>query len=243
MQHKRLPQTYTKLLLTCLCGFLLALLSNSTTSPATIEANSNELADYIKQIESSSALLEQEISTTRDQIMLIQTEYATGESLLGGMNQLLQELNCAAGMTAMQGAGLSIILDDNTTGAAEARQNNSTSYDPEHFIIHDKDLLYLIRALAPKAEAIAINGIRLIDTSSIRCAGTVIMVNSVRLAPPYRIDLLGDVAILKNTLLASGRYKRLVYSGFTVQISEHDILELPAYTGSYTTNYSSLIKP
>lgn len=85
-----------------------------------------------------------------------------------------------------------ITLDDNTVGAEFAQKNNPTTYVASNYIVHDKDLLYLIRSLASATEACSVNDVRITDSSSIRCAGTIILINSTRLAPPYEIKIIGD---------------------------------------------------
>ena len=61
------------------------------------------------------------------------------------------------------------------------------------YIIHDDDLLRVINELrAAGAEAIAINGERIVAMSEIRCAGPTLSVNNNRSAPPYEIKAIGN---------------------------------------------------
>ena len=74
-------------------------------------------------------------------------------------------LKIRAGLTALAGAGVTVEMDDSNRSA-------KSGDDPNLYVIHDDDVLRVINELrAAGAEAISINGQRLIETSEIRCAG------------------------------------------------------------------------
>ncbi|HHY11021.1 MAG TPA: DUF881 domain-containing protein, partial [Firmicutes bacterium] len=45
---------------------------------------------------------------------------------------------------------------------------------------------------------------RVVATTEIRCAGAVFMINGVRLAPPLKIQAIGDPEVLQNALKMRG---------------------------------------
>lgn len=205
------------------------------------DQENQRLIAYIEEMEAESLLLQQRIQETREQIDAIQTSQAEGESLLANLNQRLSQLSQAAGMTQLTGPGIIITLDDNKVGAELAQKNNPATYNAENFIVHDKDILYLVRAMAGHAEALSINGIRIVDTTSIRCMGSVVMVNSARLAPPYEIHAIGNPQKLAEAVQHSGRYHRLQYMSIPISITSSDEIHMPAYSGSLSPNYSSIL--
>lgn len=63
--------------------------------------------------------------------------------------------------------------------------------NPNLYLVHDEDILKVVNELrAAGAEAISINGQRLIANSEIICSGPTIRVNRRPLAPPFVIKAL-----------------------------------------------------
>ena len=204
------------------------------------ENNTNELVDYIENLETEITDLENEIQIARDQLESLQSSQAEDQTHISSMNNTLNKLNVDAHLTDMEGPGIIITLNDNVVGAEFAQKNNPASYVASNYIVHDKDLLYLIRSLAAATEVCSVNDVRLTDSSSIRCAGTIILINSTRLAPPYEIKIIGDPDKLVDLLLKSGTYMSLVYRGMPIQYGTRDSITIPAYTGTYSTSYGSI---
>ncbi|MDO4581332.1 MAG: DUF881 domain-containing protein [Bacillota bacterium] len=243
MRHSKLEQKNLLFLslLAVVLGFLVMLSINTNQAANANAENTNaELIAYIEENELRIAELETEIRNTRDAIAALQSEQVEERTLLAAKNEQLERLNDYAGYTELSGEGLIIVIDDNSVGAELAQKNNPTTYNAEHYLVHDKDLLYLIRALAGHAEAIAVNNIRFANSASIRCVGTVIMVNSSRLAPPYELRVIGDAAALQQALEGSARYAALVYRQIPIKVSVSSEVEVPAYNGVYSTLYSTI---
>ncbi|MEG1537199.1 MAG: DUF881 domain-containing protein [Clostridiales bacterium] len=239
--HMRLINVLFLTMMSLLLGVMIITTIRTNAAQTTQAQNSNqELIDYIQKQEMESAQLEQQIIATREAIDGIHEEYSESESLLNTLNNSLAKLNLLAGYVAVEGPGIIITLDDNSVGAELAKKNNPVGYNAENYIVHDKDLLYLIKALAA-ADAISINGIRIVDSSSIRCVGTVIMVNSARVAPPYEILLIGDADRLLADLYSSSRYIALTYKEIPIVATTAAKIIIPAYTGSYSANYINLV--
>ncbi len=104
-------------------------------------------------------------------------------------------LKRAAGFNALRGPGVVITLSDRDLNDAGA-------------VVHDYDLLLVVNQLmAARAEAIAINGVRVGSHTGIRVAGPTIMLGDDKLQPPFRIEAIGDgdwfVKIMKTSGLES----------------------------------------
>lgn len=223
-------------------GFLIMLTARTNYAGEVEEAqDTQELVAYIESMEAQTLAEEERIQVLREQIDAIQSEQAEGETLLTTMNDSLARLTQYAGMTALVGEGLILELNDNTVGAELAQKSNPATYRAENYIIHDTDLLYLVRAMSAYTEALSINNIRIIDTTSIRCVGTVILVNATRLAPPYEIRVIGDPAALTRSLQASSRYISLTERSMPLKLTTSQQVEVPAYSGVYSPTYSSLL--
>ena len=57
---------------------------------------------------------------------------------------------------------------------------------------------------AAGAEAVSVNGQRIVATTEVTCAGNVIMINGVRQAPTFKILAIGDPATLEGGLKMRG---------------------------------------
>ncbi|MGI6686304.1 MAG: DUF881 domain-containing protein [Bacillota bacterium] len=237
---------YLPITIACiLTGLLLtSALRVQTAVEAESKPNKNQtLIDIINNLEEETKVLEETIDSLRDQIEKIQKQEAPGQQgYVTSLQNQIQQLKLRSGQTNVSGPGIVIVLDDNTAGAEAARINNPELYNPEDFIVHDKNLLYLISALRGKAEALAINNQRLAANSDIRCVGTVIMVNSSRLAPPYEIRAIGDPLLLEAAVLNSDEYIYLKSREMPITITKTDEISLPGMKGSHTINYTEAVK-
>lgn len=239
-----LRKHYTIIIACVLTGLLLAVaLRTQTAFQDGQSPNKNQnMIDLINVLEQETIALEDTIDSLRKQIDQIQQQQSTGEGILVSLQNQIQQLRLQAGLAEISGSGITIVLDDNTAGAEAAKINNPAFYDPENFIVHDKNLLYLVSALRGQARAISINNQRLVNTSDIRCVGTVIMVNSTRLAPPYEISVIGNPSLLEATVQNSDEYIYLSSMNMPVKITRSDNISLPAYKGSHTFNYAQAVK-
>jgi len=240
VKKKYAPAIFILCLLSILTGFAIAITfksiaagSNNAASPTSQKYR--DLIEYIGKLEKETAELENMMLSVRTDMAKLQKEQSEGSQSMTDLQQALNEINFRAKFTEVSGLGIIITLDDNVSGAEAAQKANPAQYFPENYIIHDRNLLYIIRALAAGSESISVNNIRLGDNYNIRCVGTVIMVNSVRLAPPYEIRIIGDPDKLEEALLKCNEYIYLKSIDMPVKYVKSNRLTLPAYTGSYVT--------
>ena len=104
---------------------------------------------------------------------------------------LLQELSEAkilAGLTAIEGPGVIVTLRDGADN-----------------VIHDSNLLIVLNELRDAgAEALSLNQQRIVATSEVRCAGSIVSVNNVRCGAPFIIQAIGDPQVLFSALFLNG---------------------------------------
>lgn len=222
--------------------FLITAVRSNNIPTRQIDPRNEELIHAIAALEDEIAALEEERHLLNEQITDIHENQTEGESYLSLLSQSLESLNQSACLTKLQGPGIIITIDDNKEGAAKARASSPETYHAEDYIIHDKDLLYIVRALAPASEAVSINQVRLNDNAHIRCVGTVILVNYARLAPPYEISVIGDPEALTQALTSSSRYRSLLGRMMPIKIAASESITLPGYNGAYAPNFSKPVK-
>jgi len=211
-------------------GFLLAiqfktqsLLNRQTIPSRRIDA----LMDMLQVSEQEKNKLMEEIDSLRKAV--------AGESSRASLRELageLQRLQVLAGLTSVAGSGVVITLNDSNV---QARQDEL----PDVFLIHDEDLVRTVNELrAAGAEAIAINGQRIVGITAIRCTGPTILINNTLVAPPYIISAIGGKDDLMQLDMRGGLLDSLRRWGIHAEIVAKDNLILPAYTGSIGARYA-----
>jgi uncharacterized protein YlxW (UPF0749 family) len=136
------------------------------------------------------------------------------------------QLAMQAGTVALKGSGIVVHLSDSS-------RKPPSSSDAGAYRIHDSDLQLVVNALFESgAEAVAINGNRIVSTTPIRAAGDTIVVNFRPLVPPYNVNAIGasGTRFTKTNIAARfHRWTSLFELGFSVS-SSRDV-SIPAYAG------------
>jgi uncharacterized protein YlxW (UPF0749 family) len=124
-----------------------------------------------------------------------------------------------------------------TVEIADSKRVVPPGENPSSFIVLVDDLRDIITALwASGAEAISINGERLVATSSIYGVGASVLVNTAFLSPPFRIEAIGNDGLLErfqsHPAFIGRVAQRIDFFGleFASQVSTD--LKLPAFIGS-----------
>lgn len=224
-------------------GFILGILLHVTwITQNTRSGRLNTLdPDMAKRIGSGSLDLlsevqrvSQEVAKLREENTKLQNAMSstTGQTKL--LNDTLQEAKEFAGLTTLEGPGIRVTLRD----AAGAESGNQ--------IIHDVDVLKVVNELwAAGAEAISVNGHRIVGKSSFRCVGPVIHVDNIPIAPPVVVRAIGDPGTLRGALtLPLGVLAEIRSTGdpSMVAIDSVEKQVLPAYTGGTARKYGKTVE-
>lgn len=198
------------------------------------------LIHAVRDLERERNSLKGDLETLRQNVTRYEKQAAADEGVFASFNRELENLKQAAGLTQVFGPGLEVVLGD----SPEVPPGEI----PENYIIHDYDLRLVVNSLwAGGAEAISINGQRLVATSPIRCAGNTVLVNSVRLASPYKILAIGNFDKLAGALERNREVSRLInkYAQIfllQVGVSKKSKIEIPEYTGSLKVERAKPVK-
>lgn len=135
----------------------------------------------------------------------------------------LDQLRIFAGLTSVSGSGVKVILNDSS---------NKNGGDSNAYLVHAEDLLAVVNELnAAGAEAVSINGQRYVGRSAINCAGSIVMVNGVRVAAPFELLAIGEADVMQAALyFPGGVVDNLSPWGIEVSVSKEPMLTVPAYT-------------
>lgn len=147
-------------------------------------------------------------------------------------------LGLQAGAAPLEGPGLEVVMSD-------SERMPGPSEDASLYRVHDVDLQLVVNALfAVGAEAVAVNGQRVVSTTAIRGAGETILVNFRPLVPPYVISAIGaspgpfrehpDARRL-------GRWENLFGLGFRIRAQE--TIRVPAFAGQVSLRHAEPGRP
>jgi uncharacterized protein YlxW (UPF0749 family) len=179
-----------------------------------------ELAQLVRQQETARRLLEAEVDALRRQVQEYEAAIMEGRGLTEAMNRDLAQFRLVLGLVPVQGPGVRVLV-------AEGGQGSGGVLPP---LAQAQDLSGLANELwAAGAEAMAINGIRVLATTGIRQADLRVTLGSAVLQPPYRIEAIGDPELLRAALAIRGGFVEGLRSvGLRVEVSVPPRLTLPA---------------
>lgn len=193
----------------------------------------NEIASHIKRLEAETRVrgqrLEEEIGALRRRPGAGQD----GEDY----EEELRLLRLASGLYPLSGPGLEIVLEDS------GWEGRVGFMDPNLLLVHYDHLLFLVNELwVAGAEAVAVNGERVVAQTGFTCAGSLILAGKKRLAPPYVVQAIGDPATLRAALTMPGGFveAQIEPYGLRITFTEKEDLFIPAYRGELVFEYARL---
>ncbi|MET1037679.1 MAG: DUF881 domain-containing protein [Aeromicrobium sp.] len=131
------------------------------------------------------------IEDRRDDARALREEIDRLASSVAGadLDELLAEvedLKPATGLTAVEGPGVRVTLTD------APRDGDDPDIDPNLLVVHQQDIQAYVNALwAGGAEAMSLQGQRLMATTGITCVGNSVVLDGVSYSPPYVIEAIG----------------------------------------------------
>jgi uncharacterized protein YlxW (UPF0749 family) len=196
----------------------------------------SDLSDLVKAQSQRTDLLSSKLDDLTNEVGELSQQI--GGSEVEGLEKDASRLEPTAGLTALEGPGLTINLDD---APREMRQGQQ---DLDALVVHQQDIQAVVNAMwAGGAEAVTIQGQRLISTSAIRCVGNSVVLEKVPYPPPYRISAVGDVDRMMTEIYDSQAVKAYLDAVDRLQlgwdIQRHATLKVPAFKGKTELDYAT----
>lgn len=142
-----------------------------------------------------------------------------------------------AGLRPVRGPGVTITLDDAPDDALAA-----AGKDVSELLVHQQDIQAVANALwAGGAEAMTIQGQRVVATTGIKCVGNTVILHGVPYSPPYRVSAIGPTDAMLASVDASPYielYLQMVRQGLGWKVSRSPTLSMPGYDGSTDLQYA-----
>ena len=146
-----------------------------------------------------------------------------------------------AGRLPVSGPGVTVTLSD-----APREVRESSAQDINLLVVHQHDIQAVVNAMwQAGAEAVTIQGQRVVSTTGIKCAGSSVELNGIYYSQPYVISAIGD-----NQRLLSSIERDDFISRYRADSEQEDIavgwslefeprIEAPAYEGLVNMEYAT----
>lgn len=190
-------------------------LSSIESLKTEIESLKVEVDGMEKSIEDKKAKLDEKKSL----------EGKDDATLIKSIEDDIESLKRISGVYPVEGPGIRLLIADNASEEIVGQNINDD-------IIHDSDIQTILNDLKRAgAEAISINGQRVVSKSEVKCGGPVIKINKRSSANPFVISAIGDPKSLLASVEGRGTYGDMLKNVYKirVEVEEKDKLFIPGY--------------
>jgi len=191
------------------------------------------LADARAQLEKQK----DETDRLRSRVAEYEEVAASEKGLVSLMRDELRNGRMALGLVPVHGPGIELVLDDSTM------VSGTDMGGQDLFVIHDVYLLQVANELyASGAEAVSLNGHRLVSGSAITCSTRLIKVNDVAISNPFVFLAIGNKDNLVSALnIRDGFLDFLRRLEFKVKLTPKNEISIPPVAIAPTYEYSQAV--
>ena len=165
---------------------------------------SEDTAGLLRGRESEVAHLQKDVDT-------LSTEIDTLRKSLGDTSSkpVKSEEDQRSVLPALNGPAITVTLSDSPLWKnAQSGDDTIGDQNVNDYVVHQQDLEAVINALwAGGAEAMTIQGVRVQQSTAVRCVGNVLLLQGKQYAPPYVIRAIGPQAQMQAALYNSTAVK------------------------------------
>lgn len=198
----------------------------------------------IEELQQEARALENTIGQSRTKIRDLEQELEAINSknpeteIARILRNDLNRYRMYSGLTAVQGEGIVIIIDDGDRVLFN-------SENPNDLVVHDLDIRRIVDELRiAGAEAISVNGNRIImGVTEIICNGPTIRINGVQQAPPYVVRAIGDRFRLEGKMRDVNAFVHaLSQFGLDIEVSTKVQLTIDKLAKQTQLKYAEVVK-
>lgn len=195
-------------------------------------ARNTDLVSLVQSESRRNADLAQQVTRLRAQV----------DQLAAGQGDPSKDAELAtrteqAGLQSVVGPAVTVTLADAPSDVA------SDGIDPDLLVVHQQDIQAIVNLLwSGGAEAMTIQGQRVISTTGVKCVGNTVILRGIPYAPPYKISAIGNTTRLQTTLQDSAfvrifqQYVQRYRMGYSVSTAAR--ATFPAYRGALDLQYA-----
>lgn len=210
---------------------------SGTGTTISTNAKENELRDSVLKAKEKYDNLYEELERMENQLETERANSTQNNTELTKLENTIKHGNKILGLSEVIGNGLIITVDDSNKISL-----NDWIGDPNDLIVHDTDLSIIVNELKNVgAEAISINGQRIVNVSAIECDGNVIKINGEKMAAPFEIKAIGLPELLIGITRWGGTIdymEKYRFLNIKVEKSDKEKITIPKYTGVMKFEYA-----
>jgi uncharacterized protein YlxW (UPF0749 family) len=193
----------------------------------------------IDRLEQEQAGLKKQIAGLRTDLTSLQQRAAANQTSASSLNRDLGRQRAIAGTAPLAAQGIEILLDDSTATTLLPGEN------ADNYIVHEYQIRDIVNLLwLSGATGVAINGERFVNSTSVYCVGSTILINDTRTSPPYRIDAVGSVQAMREAFDDGNALKdlkgRVQAYGLVLRIEKDGPITLPGFDGGIAMKHAAV---
>lgn len=230
-KRQKMFSTVSFTIIFALVGVFVALQFGSAGSKSDDETKLKQetISRYQRQVDS----LEEQIAVLSGDISGLKSDYdkkmqELAESdndffrVVEFYNSSIAKYGFYAGTTNVTGKGIEISIDDG---------NPTNGTVSNYLLVHDSTLLNIINDLRiAGAQAISVNGERIVADTEVLCMGTGISINGKMTYAPFSIKAIGNSDTLYSNFINGAIYKNIVMADLLVDVTKSDSVKISGYT-------------
>jgi uncharacterized protein YlxW (UPF0749 family) len=229
---------------TIIIGILISLNINFNRLPNRVFLTTKQYQDAYKQrnkLRADISDLKEQYFKYSQKLSNLQFERNIPGSVPPEIEEELMKNKMILGQLDIEGEGINITLKDGSNDLFFLDEDDPYILDR---IIHNYDITYVINDLKNAgAEAISVNGQRVIDRSEVICDGALLNINGVKIASPFYINAIGNKEVLKKYMLDDQNYlKYMISRSIFVEVNEANTVKIQAYTHEIDKNFINVAK-
>lgn len=235
-RHPRLARSATVIVM-ALAGLMMTTAAINSRGHDLRPERDTDMATLVRSQASHNAALQKEAAGLRAQV----EDLSKADQTPGATSSVISSASALApsvGLGAVSGKALRVTLDD------APLSENPDGVDANMLVVHQQDIQMVVNTLwSGGAEAMTIQGQRVISTTAVKCVGNTVVLHGVAYAPPYVIEAIGDLNAMQKALDTSEAvriYKEYVSAyqlGWSVERAGQ--VTMPAYTGAVAVSHAT----
>ena len=235
-RHPRLARSASVIVM-ALAGLMMTTAAINSRGHDLRPERDTDMATLVRSQASHNAALQKEAAGLRAQV----EDLSKADQTPGVTSSVISSASALApsvGLGAVSGKALRVTLDD------APLSENPDGVDANMLVVHQQDIQMVVNTLwSGGAEAMTIQGQRVISTTAVKCVGNTVVLHGVAYAPPYVIEAIGDLNAMQKALDTSEAvriYKEYVSAyqlGWSVERAGQ--VTMPAYTGAVAVSHAT----
>lgn len=204
---------------------------NSANSTVSKTLADNDLRDQVLKMKEKFDNTSNDFINAQKELEKVRQVATKDDETAETKERELTENNMILGNTDVTGEGVEIILADAV--------NISSGLSASEQIIHYGDIQDVVNELRNAgAEAIEVNGQRIVNTSAITCEGNIIKINGERIGSPFTIKAIGSKELLYGALERAGSILDWIREGGNIAtVTKKDSIIINRFTGVISHEY------